>query len=420
MSVRKREWTTGKGEARTAWVVDYTDGKGVRRLKTFAKKKDADAFAATTHVEVRQGTHVAEGATQTLTETVETWIASAESRGLERATVDNYRRLLELHVKPFIGREKLSKLNVPTIRAFEDSLRSEGRSSDLVKKVLVALGMLLADAQERGLVARNAVRDMRGRRKGGNSDRHKSKPRVGVDIPSPDEIRSLFRALARRRFAKWRPLIVAAALTGLRASELRGLRWQDVDLDRGELHVRQRADRFGTIGSLKSKAGERAVPITPQLADILREWQLAYPRPVTGWEECGRKRTREAHRPEHLVFPNGNGNVEMLTNILRRGLWPACEAAGLTVKATTKVGQLVLDEEGKPVMEAKYSMHALRHWFASWCINAKPQGLGLPPKVVQERLGHSTIAMTMDTYSHLFPRGDDADELAAAEQALFV
>lgn len=60
MSIRKRTWTTGKGAEKTAWVVDYVDTKGKRRLKTFAKKKDADQFAATASVEVREGVHVAD------------------------------------------------------------------------------------------------------------------------------------------------------------------------------------------------------------------------------------------------------------------------------------------------------------------------------------------------------------------------
>jgi integrase len=77
----------------------------------------------------------------------------------------------------------------------------------------------------------------------------------------------------------------------------------------------------------------------------------------------------------------------------------------------------VVDGEGG----AKYTgMHALRHFYASWLINrTQDGGHGLPPKVVQERLGHSTITMTMDTYGHLFPRGDDSEELARAENALF-
>ncbi len=67
--------------------------------------------------------------------------------------------------------------------------------------------------------------------------------------------------------------------------------------------------------------------------------------------------------------------------------------------------------------DAKYTgLHALRHYFASWCINRKGDGgLELPLKVVQARLGHSSITLTADRYAHLFPRGDDSAELAAAE-----
>ena len=68
----------------------------------------------------------------------------------------------------------------------------------------------------------------------------------------------------------------------------------------------------------------------------------------------------------------------------------------------------------------KYTgLHALRHFFASWCINrVEDGGLGLPPKTVQELLGHSSITMTMDTYGHLFPSIDDGKALAEAERRL--
>ena len=71
-------------------------------------------------------------------------------------------------------------------------------------------------------------------------------------------------------------------------------------------------------------------------------------------------------------------------------------------------------------MRAKYAgLHALRHFYASLCINRRVDGgLELPPKVVQERLGHSSIVMTMDRYGHLFPSDDHASELEAAERAL--
>jgi integrase len=69
-----------------------------------------------------------------------------------------------------------------------------------------------------------------------------------------------------------------------------------------------------------------------------------------------------------------------------------------------------IDDDGNPVLAARYTgMHALRHFNASWLINSvKAGGLGLSPKEVQERLGHSSIVITMNTYSHLFERLDMA------------
>ncbi|WP_315918636.1 site-specific integrase [Mesorhizobium sp. SP-1A] len=413
MSIRKRTWLTGKGEEKTAWVVDYVDTKGTRRLKTFAKKKDADQFAATAKVEVKEGVHVADSASATVKQAGSFWMASAQAAGLERSTINQYRQHLDLHIYPLIGDTLLSKLTVPAVRDFEDRLREAGRSSAMVRKVLVSLGSLLADAQERGLVVRNAVREKsRARTKGKErrqERRHKGKLKVGVDIPTREEIKAIVGALDGR----WRPLLLTAIFAGLRASELRGMRWRDVDLEKRELHVRQRADRFNDIGRPKSEAGERTVPIPPMVVNTLKEWKLGYSRPIIGRDEDG-KAIREDAKPDHLVFANGSGNVESLGNIINRGLVPVQVAAGVSV-ATDKQ-----DEDGNTVMAAKYTgMHALRHFYASWCIN-RPQdgGLGLPPKVVQERLGHSSIVITMDVYGHLFPRGDDADEMAAAEKSL--
>ena len=67
----------------------------------------------------------------------------------------------------------------------------------------------------------------------------------------------------------------------------------------------------------------------------------------------------------------------------------------------------------------KYALHAFRHFFASWCINPKEGGgRELPPKVMQDLLGHSTISMTLEIYGHLFPSKGDRDELAAAAKRL--
>ncbi|MGO6724933.1 tyrosine-type recombinase/integrase [Rhizobium ruizarguesonis] len=408
MSVRKREWTTPKGAEKSAWVVDYTDAAGKRRLKTFAKKKDADAFAATTTVEIREGVHVAESASVTVEAAGKLWIASAKAAGLERATIEDYARHLRLHINPFIGALKLPTLTIAKIRKFEDDLREGGRSAAMIKKVLVSLGTMLADAQELSLVARNVVRERKKRR--GSSEktqekRQKGKLKIGVDIPTREDIKAILGVLVGR----WRPIILMAIFCGLRASELRGLRWPDVDLDKREIQVRQRADRFNDIGRPKSESSERTVPAPPMVINALKEWKLACPKRDTGKKD-------EAGEPImvlDLVFPNGAGKVEQLNNILRRGLHPAWVEAGVTID-TGKV-----DEEGRSILAPRYTgMHALRHFYASWCINRKEDGgLGLTPKMVQERMGHSTIALTMDRYSHLFPADDSADELAAAERA---
>lgn len=363
MSVRKRSWTTAAGMEKTAWIVDYADAKGTRRQKTFTKKKEADAFASTASVEVRAGVHVAENASVTVTTAGELWIASREAVGRERTTLANYRSHLDQHITPFIGGMKLTALTIPVVRAFEDQLRAKGRSATTVQKVLVSLGSILGDAQERGLVGRNVVRDMSGRRKGDTrqQERHKGRLKVGIDIPSRDEIRAIVAALDGR----WRPLFLTAIFCGLRASELRGLRWKDVDLAKREVHVRQRADRFNAIGSPKSLSGERTVPAPPIVVNALREWQLACPKGELG-----------------LVFPTSAGNVQALNNITRRGLQPLQVKAGVAIETGEK------DDDGKPIVAAKYPMHSLRHFYASWCINRREDGgLGLPLKVVQERLG---------------------------------
>src|SRR5258705_4344209 len=107
-------------------------------------------------------------------------------------------------------------------------------------------------------------------------------------------------------------------------------------------------------------------------------------------------------------------------NIIQRGLIPVQIKAGVTVPVLDEFDKPTRDDEGKPIVTAKYSgMHALRHIYASWCINRKADGgLKLPAKVMQHRLGHSSITVTLDTYGHLFPLGDDGAELAEAERAL--
>lgn len=395
MSVRKRKWTTAKGEVKEAWQVDYVDGQGKRQRQSFSKKKEADAFELKAKGEVRDGVHVPDSETITVDAAGTLWLKSGAAEGLERTTLDQRRQHLNLHIKPFIGNTKLNKLTVPSIRAFQDTLRENGRSPAMVKRVTVSLGSILADAQLRGHSIRNPVHEM-SRAKSSRvkvEKRQQKRLEIGVDIPTTAEVKALIAAAEGR----WRPLIITAVFTGLRASELRGLRWADVDLTGAMLHVRQRADRYHAIGMPKTDAGQRKVPMTPMTVNVLREWKLACPKGELD-----------------LVFPTGAGKVEGHSNMVNRGLIPTMIAAGVT----TTAGR---DDEGKPIIVAKYSgLHALRHWFASWCINRRADGgLELTPKAVQERMGHSNIAVTLDTYSHLFPTQDEQAALGAAERSIF-
>jgi integrase len=369
-------------EPRETWIVQYLDKDSVDRIRTFARKKDADAEAARVKIDVGKGVHTSSKAT--VAEAGKKWLADAEDY-LEPATVESYRQHFEDHIVPFIGSMKLSQLTVPAVREFMDRLRREKRSPAMVKRVIGDLGSILADAQEWGMVAQNVVRSLNPRRKKRRKAerRQKKQLKIGVHIPAPDEIKAIVTHLKGR----WRPVLLTAIFTGLRASELRGLRWADVDLKEATLEVCQRADRYNTIGKPKSASGQRTLRLPPIVVNTLREWKLNCPR-----------------SDMDLVFPTGAGGIENLSNILQRGLAPTQIAAGVVTK------------DGK----AKYTgLHSLRHFYASWCINRqKDGGLELPAKVVQHRLGHSSIQVTLDVYGHLFKSTDDGAELAAAQKAL--
>jgi len=374
-SIRKRTWCTAGGEERTAWVVDYLDQHNKRRLKTFTTKKAADAWKTDALYEVKQGIHTPEHRSITVAEAARRWIERCEANGLEPSTIAQYRNHSDYHIVPLIGREKLARLTRPRVEQFRDDLL-KSRSPAMAKKVLSSLKSVLRHANEVGLVAQNVAHEVR--IKNGNG-RHKRRPEAGVEIPTKAEVKALLEAAPSR----WRPFIVTAVFTGLRASELRGLTWDHVDFHKRAIRVRQRADRWGKIGSPKSASSRRDVPMAPMVANALREWRLV----------CPRNRDGELV----YVFPSGTGKVESLGNITARCWYPLQRTAG------------IVDGEGK----AKYGLHALRHFFASWLID---EGFG--PKRVQALLGHSSITMTFDVYGHLFPQEDDHDKFAAGELAL--
>jgi integrase len=400
MSVRKRTWVSG-GEEKSAWIVDYFD-QGVRRQETFTRKKEADARWIEVGHEVREGTHTARSASITVKEAAELWIQAAKLDERERSTVKQYQGHVDHHIIPLIGRAKLADLSTPRVQKFADNLLTRPKADDsdetmsrsTARKVLASLKGIIKHAQRQGLIAKNPAQPVSIR----VSKRGTAKIKAGRDFPSKAEINAILKAASGR----WRPLIVTAVFTGMRSSELRGLRWEDVDLAALLIHVHQRADAWGTMGAPKSEAGERTIPMTPMVANALKEWKLACPR---------RDRAKKGEDDPgvlDLVFPNGDGNVESHGNICNRGFYPLLIAAGLTEDTAEK------DDEGKPILRAKYGFHTLRHFFASWLL---AEGFSL--KKAQAMLGHATMAMTADTYGHLLPDlENDSAKMAAGELAL--
>lgn len=368
MAIRKREWTTAKGIAKSAWVFDYKDSAGKRCTKTFARKKDAEAWATQAGWEVSQGVHTAESGSITVAQAIDIWTEAAEAKDLETKTIAAYKSTARLHIVPFIGKEKLARLRKPGIEAFKDKLIAEGRSRARVKRAIGFLSLILGEMERRGLVAQNVASGVR--------VVIPARDAADVVIPEPAEL----KAMLEHADADFRPFILTAMLTGLRASELRGLMWDAVDFEAGILHVRRRADEQNKIGAPKSKAGRRSIPMSPRLIRELKEWKLRCP--ITDLE---------------LVFPSPDGKVWTYANLMNRRFWPLQVVAGVMVEK-----------------KAKYSLHALRHGTASLWIR---QGVDL--KRLKTWLGHSSVQLTIDRYGHLMKDATgDATIVANAERAL--
>ena len=196
-------------------------------------------------------------------------------------------------------------------------------------------------------------------------------PRREVHALSPDEVRRLLDVVAGDRLAA---LYLLAVTTGLRQGELFGLRWKDVDFRQRTLAVQRGVvDVNGQLGvqEPKTAAGRRRVELPDLAIQGLREHKA---------------KLKAAPHPEAWIFTNSKGGLLRKNNFLRRSWWPIRERAGL----------------------GEVRFHDLRHTAASLLLSA-----GVHPKIVQERLGHSTVALTLDVFSHVLGslQRDAADKL---------
>lgn len=296
----------------------------------------------------------------------ESWLTKSERNGLERSTMKAYRSHARIHIEPKIGDLLVRDLSRADVRDFMDGLLDDGVSRVLVKKIMVSLRAVLADAIEREWIDHNVAAEVRVKRSTGRD-------RKRIVIPTKEEIRTIIEKAPESH----RVMFTLAIFTGMRISELRGLCWAAVDFDRKLIKVIQRADEFGELGAPKSRAGERVIPMAPTVVKALEAWKSSGLTIRDG-----------------LVFPNAAGKIQNYSNIYNRVFKPMLVANGVT------------DEDG----QAKFGIHALRHAAASLFIDQ-----GWNPKKIQTLLGHASINMTMDVYGHLF---ESADEDAAMFEKL--
>jgi len=353
-SLRKRILPSGE----VRWLVDYRDSVGTRRAKQFETKRDADAYMVRARAQVAAGTHVPDSQSVTLGETADLWVENGERDRLEATTVRQRRQHVDLHIKPLIGATRLSRLNTPIVQEFVDRLL-ETRSRAMARRVLTSLKGILGEARRRGLIAHNpatVARVVKRREEDDEGDAIQLPPKAHLRlmIAKSAELWPAVRKNLRGEVMTccWRPLIITAIFTGMRASELRGLIWTNVDFDAGLIRVRQRADRYNRLGMPKSKAGRREIPMAPLVVNTLREWKLACPTTALD-----------------LVLPSERGEILWHTNLYTQCFLRLLNACKLMIT-------FPVESDGKPGrMQPPYNFHALRHAAASLFIEQ-----GWPPK----------------------------------------
>jgi integrase len=284
------------------------------------------------------------------------------------ATTRGYARSLRLRVLPAFGDRRLSELVRRDVQRFVDQLRAEGCAPSTIQNTLNPLQV----------ICRRAVRD----------DEMAVDPTDGLELPAvrgrreriagPAEAARLIAALPESERALW----ATAFYAGLRRGELRALRWSDVDLDGGVIHVCRGWDDDPEVGEIevKSDAGRRRVP----LVGVLRELMTTH-------------RETTSRDGNDLVFGRTAELPFIPTTIRRRALSSWKRANKRIAEEAERAGRDVAPEE----LHESLTPHEARHCAASYLIAA-----GLNPKELSVYIGHSDVRTTFNRYGHLMPGGE--------------
>jgi integrase len=296
---------------------------------------------------------------------------------LRATTWDGYRRKIDRHILPVLGHIPLRRLRPAQLESLYQSMLhpTDGRRALSPKSVLevhLIIRGSLADAVRRGLITRNVALVA-------HAPRLRSIPKVEQEAWTAEQLQAFLRAAAGHRLF---PAFWVLAATGMRRNEVLGLRWDDVDFERGTLALNRGLVTIGyelheTRG--KTRNAPRPIDLDATTVEVLCAWQA--------WQRT----------EQRAVGINGDG-------------WVFTDADGQPVHphAISQAFERIARRARVPVIR----LHDVRHTHATLLIAS-----GVPAKVVSERLGHATAAFTIETYQHVMP-GMQADAAAVVEELL--
>ncbi len=368
-----------KQRAKGSWEIRIelphaVTGKRQRETLTVrGTKKDAERKLAELIHQADKGGYV-RPAKLTLGEYLCQWARDWATTHVRARTLEGYRGIIEHHLVPNLGGIPLSHLQASHLDAYYaerlERGRLDGRGESLSARSVLHHHRVIHEALEYALRAGLVVANVA--------------ERANPPRPQSREMRTLDRDglntfLEATRQTPYYTLFLMASHTGLRRSELLGLRWKDMDLDLGTLSVVQTLhhlkDGRTVFEAPKSAKGRRMVALTPSAALTLKAHRerLEADLALLGTPLVG----------DRLVFSNLDGNPFLPDTI-------------------THVFVKIARRAGLPGIR----FHDLRHTHASLMLKQ-----GIHPKIVSERLGHSTVSITLDTYSHVLPGLQEAAAL---------
>jgi len=325
-------------------------------------RKEVQEKLKTALYEQQQGMLVT-GPQQKVGQFLSHWLEDVHKQSIRPRTYERYEEIVRLHLVPEIGHHHIQKLSPQNLQAFYKKKLEDGLSATTVISFHNLLHKALETAVRGNLLARNPCDLV-------------SPPRRKHFEIQPLSIQQIRQFLAVTRGHRQEALFILALATGMRRGELLGLKWQDIDLERGTLQVRRILTRIP--GKLPGKGFEEAEPKTDKgrRSIVLPSFAVEALRQHRLRQREAKLKAGPAWRDHDYVF---------------------CTPIGTHLNPTRDVLDVLksfLKQAGLPDIR----FHDLRHSSATMLL-----GMKVHPKIVQEILGHSQIAITMDIYSHILP-----------------